>query len=136
MGVGERHPSTLAYLNNLAVLLKKQGRLEEAEEYYRLSLEGRKQALGEAHPVTKQSMNNLAMLLKVKEKMIDKLRAGEAADSGTLGADEAVNTVNREEHSSSPAVGVTKRGSMSKKTPSAVVEKKSGKANGSVKGKL
>ena len=39
--LGERHPATLNSMNNLAVLLQAQGKLEEAEPLYRAALEGR-----------------------------------------------------------------------------------------------
>ena len=51
------------HANKLAVLLKTEGKVREAEELYREALEGRRLTLGPAHPMTIRSMNNLANLL-------------------------------------------------------------------------
>ena len=58
----ERGPSAL--LNAVALLLKQQGELAEAEPLYREALAARREALGERHPSTLTSLNNLAALLK------------------------------------------------------------------------
>ncbi|CAK9106443.1 unnamed protein product [Durusdinium trenchii] len=62
-----RSPEILTSLNNLAVLLKAEGQLPEAEELYRQALSGRRRALGllacDLHPDTLTSINNLATLL-------------------------------------------------------------------------
>ncbi len=60
--LGEDHPDTLASLNNLALLYKKQGRYEEAEPLHIQALEKCRAVLGEDHPDTLGSLNNLAAL--------------------------------------------------------------------------
>ncbi len=60
--LGEKHPSTLASLNILAVLYGAQGRYERAEPLYVEALALRKEVLGEKHPNTLDSLNNLASL--------------------------------------------------------------------------
>ncbi|MEN8217069.1 MAG: CHAT domain-containing tetratricopeptide repeat protein [Pseudomonadota bacterium] len=59
---GEKHPSTLLSLNNLALIYQNLGRLSEAlplsEKGYRL----KKEVLGEKHPSTLTSLNNLAFI--------------------------------------------------------------------------
>lgn len=61
--LGDAHPHTLATLNNLAGVLKEQGRLDEAEPMYRRALETLERVNGEQHPNTLAAMNNLATLL-------------------------------------------------------------------------
>jgi tetratricopeptide (TPR) repeat protein/CHAT domain-containing protein len=60
--LGEKHPSTLTSMNNLATIYKNLGRLEEAlllsEKGYRL----KKEVLGEKHPSTLTGLNNLAAI--------------------------------------------------------------------------
>ena len=60
---------TLNGVNNLAVLLKAQGKLVEAEPLYREALEGRRRTLGDTHPNTLNSINNFAMLLEAQRKL-------------------------------------------------------------------
>jgi tetratricopeptide (TPR) repeat protein len=62
MPVKER--ATSALINNLANLLKGQGKLSDAEPLYREALAGRRRTLGDEHPSTLSSINNLAILLK------------------------------------------------------------------------
>ncbi|KAK5203069.1 hypothetical protein LTR41_011191 [Exophiala xenobiotica] len=45
--LGEKHPSTLGSMNNLAVVLGQQGKYEEAEEMQRQTLDLREKVLGE-----------------------------------------------------------------------------------------
>jgi tetratricopeptide (TPR) repeat protein len=50
-------------MNNLAILLKDQGKLSEAEPLYRNALRCRRETLGETHPDTLSSMNSLGWML-------------------------------------------------------------------------
>ena len=59
--VGEKHPSTLMSMANLASTYWRQGRWDEAEQLEARVLELRKEALGEKHPDTLTSMGNLAL---------------------------------------------------------------------------
>jgi tetratricopeptide (TPR) repeat protein len=47
---GKLHPSTFLLTNNLALLLRDQGRLSEAEPFYRIALAGRREKLGARAP--------------------------------------------------------------------------------------
>jgi tetratricopeptide (TPR) repeat protein len=58
------HPAIATSLNNLAVLYKNQGRLQEAEPLYQEALAIYRQALPSGHPSIANSLNNLAMLYK------------------------------------------------------------------------
>ena len=55
-------------MHNLAVLLKDQGRLGEAEALAREALAGRRSALGDAHPHTQWSYQLLLGLLTAQGK--------------------------------------------------------------------
>jgi len=44
--LGDRHPDTLTAMNGLGVLLQGQGRMEEAEPFFREALEGRRKQFG------------------------------------------------------------------------------------------
>ena len=61
--MGAEHPSTLSSVNNLALLLKKQGGLAAAKSLYERALKGREAALGPDHPDTLVSVKHLAGLL-------------------------------------------------------------------------
>ena len=50
-------------VNNLAVVLKDQGKLDEAKAMYERALAGRERTLGADHPHTVGTVNNLAGLL-------------------------------------------------------------------------
>jgi tetratricopeptide (TPR) repeat protein len=62
--LGDDHPPTLYSMNNLAIVLRQQGRYAEAETLHRQTLELKKKALGDDHPSTLSSMNNLANVLE------------------------------------------------------------------------
>jgi tetratricopeptide (TPR) repeat protein len=62
--LGDRHPSTLVSMNNLAALYDSQGKLAEAEPLYVECLAMHRQVLGDRHPSTLMTMNNLAILYK------------------------------------------------------------------------
>ena len=59
---GKDHKATLGTMNNLANVLRAQGKWQEAEELHRETLKGMKSRLGEDHPHTLKSMNNLAVV--------------------------------------------------------------------------
>ena len=56
-------------LNNLALVLRAQGRLSEAEPLAREALEMRRRALPAGHPDIATSLNNLAVLLEAQGKV-------------------------------------------------------------------
>ena len=60
--LGPQDPETLESINNLALLLQSQGKLEEAEPLYRDALAGYKARFGEEDPRTLTVMDNLALL--------------------------------------------------------------------------
>ena len=56
--LGERHPSTLASIWNLCMLLAKQGNDSAAQELCREAVDGARAALGAAHPDTQAFLGN------------------------------------------------------------------------------
>ena len=60
---GEEHPDTLTSRDNLAHVLNRLGRLEEAEVEHRAVLQIRRRVSGEEHPDTLTSRDNLALVL-------------------------------------------------------------------------
>ena len=66
--LGKDHPDTLSSVNNLAGLLTKQGKLEEAEALYRRALEGREAKLGKDHKSTRNSAMGLKNTLNRQGK--------------------------------------------------------------------
>jgi Flp pilus assembly protein TadD len=54
--LGKEHPSTLMSMNNLAFVLRDQGKHEQAEEIHRQTLEPKETALGKEHPSTLMSI--------------------------------------------------------------------------------
>jgi tetratricopeptide (TPR) repeat protein len=60
---------TTALTNNLARLLKDQGKLSEAEHLYVEALSGRRRVLGNSHLDTLGTINNLANVLKARGKL-------------------------------------------------------------------
>ena len=69
--LGDKHPQTLLSINNMALLLKDQGKLAEAEGLCREALTGSRETLGNKHPETLISINNLAALLLDMGKMAE-----------------------------------------------------------------
>jgi len=67
--LNSKHPSVAASLNNLAGLLKAQGKYAESEPLYRRSLEIYEQQLGPEYPAVATSLNNLAELLRAQGSM-------------------------------------------------------------------
>ena len=62
------HPDTASSLNNLAVLIRAQGKYLEAEVLYERALEIRELQLGPSDPDTASSLNNLAVLYNTQGK--------------------------------------------------------------------
>jgi hypothetical protein len=60
--LGKEHPSTLTGTNNLAAVLRDQGKDEQTEEMYRQELRLCKTALGQDHPSTLTSTSNLTRI--------------------------------------------------------------------------
>ena len=58
-------------VNNMGSLLREQGKLEEAEPFYRLALEGWERTLGRDHPSTLTSVKNLGVLLQSQGKLTE-----------------------------------------------------------------
>ncbi|KAJ1639406.1 hypothetical protein T492DRAFT_1117215 [Pavlovales sp. CCMP2436] len=69
--LGASHLDTLTFVNNLAALLKAQGKLAEAEPLFRRALEGREKQLGASHPDILTSVSSLASLLQVQGKLVE-----------------------------------------------------------------
>jgi tetratricopeptide (TPR) repeat protein len=61
--LGKEHPDTLRSMNNLALVLSRQGNYKEAEPIHRQVLALYGTVLGKEHPDTLTSMNNLAEVL-------------------------------------------------------------------------
>ena len=61
---GEDHPDTASSLNNLAQILRTQGKYAEAEALLRKALAIRLKAMGEDHPETARAYGNLAANLE------------------------------------------------------------------------
>jgi eukaryotic-like serine/threonine-protein kinase len=90
--LGEEHLDTLGSINNLGILLRAQGKLAEAEGYFRQALETRRRLLGEEHPDTLGSINNLGGLLRDQGKLAEAEPFYRAALKGhrrTLGEEHA-----------------------------------------------
>ena len=60
--LGAKHPSTLTCMSNLALLLQKLGKLDEAEVLLSAAVEGKRAALGPQHPSTRNNIQCLAAL--------------------------------------------------------------------------
>ena len=89
--LGEEHPTTLAFINNLANTLRAQGDLNSARKLQEKALEVSRRILGEEHPTTLAFMNSLANTLRVHGDL-----------NGARGLDEKVLEIRRrilgEEH--------------------------------------
>ena len=66
--LGKEHPNTLTSINNLAEVLSRQGKYEEAKRIYRQVLALIKRVLEKEHPNTLRSMNNLVSVLSSQGK--------------------------------------------------------------------
>ena len=67
--LGNDHPSTLASINNMGLVLVSQGKLNEAEQYHREGLESSRRILGNEDPGTLLSINNFGTLLHRQGKL-------------------------------------------------------------------
>ena len=86
--LGSRHPSTLASINNLGLLLRDKGELAAAEPLLREALEVADETLGSRHPDTLTSISNLGTLLYAKRNLAAAeplLREALVARRATLG---------------------------------------------------
>jgi tetratricopeptide (TPR) repeat protein len=84
--LGEKNPSVLTSMNNLALVLRNQGKYKEAETMHRQELELSEKVLGKEHPDTLTSMNNLAEVLRDRGKYEE----AEVMHRQTLGLKEKV----------------------------------------------
>jgi len=66
--LGKEHLSTLMSLNNLVIVLRRQGEYEQAEEMLRQALGLVETVLGKEHPSTLTSMINLTEVLRRQDK--------------------------------------------------------------------
>lgn len=62
--LGEDHPATLASMDTMGDLLRRQGKLAEAERYERGVMEKRRRVLGEEHPDTMEAIHDMAVQLE------------------------------------------------------------------------
>ena len=69
--LGRKHPSTLTSMNNLALVLDRQGKYEEAEGMHRQTLALSETELGKKHPETLISAYCLAYLLHQRKQYKD-----------------------------------------------------------------
>ena len=65
----EDHPDVADTYNNIAIVYKKQGKYEEALEYYNKALTIYINKLGEDHPYTKLTQNNIRICKNLKEEL-------------------------------------------------------------------
>jgi tetratricopeptide (TPR) repeat protein len=87
-GVDGADKATL--LNNIASVLRDQGRLDEALEMHRQAMDIRKRALGEDHPLYASDLNNIALVLRAKGRLdeaLDMHREALDIDKRALGED-------------------------------------------------
>ncbi len=66
--LGDDHVRTLMVINNMGLLLQAQGRLADAEPYYREALQGHRRVLGDEHPDTLISITSMAALLNAQTR--------------------------------------------------------------------
>ena len=71
--LGDDHPETLTFMNNLASLYFAQGRYDEAEPLLLETLETQKRVLGDDHVETSLTVHNLACLYRDTNRL-DKAR--------------------------------------------------------------
>ena len=62
--MGDKHQDTLTFIDNMASLLRDQGKLAEAEPLFREAYKGRRSLFGQRHPDTVSSAHSLGALLK------------------------------------------------------------------------
>lgn len=66
--LGDCHPGTLASINIMALLLKDQGKLDEAELLCREDLDAMRATLGDRHPGTLASMRRKHCIAKISRR--------------------------------------------------------------------
>jgi tetratricopeptide (TPR) repeat protein len=66
--MGKEYLYTLTSMNNLAMVLRDQGKYEQAEEIYRQALRLSETVVGKEHPDTLTNMNNQAIVLRNQGK--------------------------------------------------------------------
>jgi tetratricopeptide (TPR) repeat protein len=66
--LGEKHPSTLASMNEVGLALSDQGKYAEAEEMHRATLALSEEVSGKKHSSTLTVMNNLGLALSRQGK--------------------------------------------------------------------
>jgi tetratricopeptide (TPR) repeat protein len=67
--LGRDHASILNTVNNLGLLYRDQGNLDEAEQMYIRALAGKEKALGRDHTSTLNTVNNLGLLYRAQGKL-------------------------------------------------------------------
>jgi tetratricopeptide (TPR) repeat protein len=79
--LGPEHPHTLAVMNDLALVLQAQGKLDTARELHEQTLTLRRRTLGPEHPDTLTSMTHLAAVLDAQgaERQAQEIRQQIAA---------------------------------------------------------
>ena len=80
--LGKEHPNTLSSMNNLALLLNRQGKYDEAEPIHRQTLALREKVLGKEHPDTLLSVYCFARLFHQKKQYHDALLLYQRACTG------------------------------------------------------
>ncbi|KNZ76408.1 Nephrocystin-3 [Termitomyces sp. J132] len=68
-GFGSSHPDTIRAMENLALTLKRAGRLEEAEMFQQQVLKAQTEGFGSSHPDTIRAMENLAWILRTAGRL-------------------------------------------------------------------
>ncbi|KAL9032959.1 MAG: hypothetical protein Q9214_007737, partial [Letrouitia sp. 1 TL-2023] len=66
--LGKEHPHTLTSVDNLALVLQRQGKYKEAEQMNRQVLKSRGKVLGKDHPDTLTNISNSALVLQYQGK--------------------------------------------------------------------
>ncbi len=69
--LGNDHPGTLTSIVEMGVLFQSQGKLAEAEPYFREAMAGYRRVLGDDHPDTLTSINNTALSLRAQGKLAE-----------------------------------------------------------------
>jgi len=69
--IGPESADLASSLNNLAIVRQARGDLDEAEAFFRRSLELDRAARGPRHPYVASTMNNLALLLRARGRLED-----------------------------------------------------------------
>ena len=80
--LGNKDGSTLTYIDRLGLLLKAEGKLDEAKPLFEEVLTGKRETLGDKHPSTLPSINNLGFLLRAEGKLDEAGRCSRRRSSG------------------------------------------------------